>query len=253
MARAGLLPVPAAAGMALLDAAAGTASPLVIAAPLDLARLRGQGPALPPLLSALAPARTSTTPGIATALAAGTAPPAAPAAAQATGGLAARLAGQPAAEQAAMVRQLVLSQAATVLGMTGLETADATRSFRELGFDSLTAVELRNRLNTATGLRLPATLVFDYPTADTLAGYLMAESIGEHADYQLAVEQLDKLESAISAIAENDEGKFRILARLQAMMEDLRSGTTENMSAYHEIDNSTDDEIFDLIDKELED
>ena len=67
---------------------------------------------------------------------------------------------------------MVLSQAALVLGMTGPDAVHADRAFREMGLDSLTAVELRNALATATGLRLPATLVFDYPTPDALAAFV---------------------------------------------------------------------------------
>jgi len=90
-----------------------------------------------------------------------------------------RLAGLPATERAYSLTELVRATVAAVLGYTDLSSVESGRSFQEIGFDSLTALRLRNRLGAATGLRLPATLVFDYPTPAAVAELVHAELFGE--------------------------------------------------------------------------
>ena len=95
--------------------------------------------------------------------------------------LARRLAGRAAAEQARALTNMVRAEAAVILGYPSPEAVAANQPFKDLGFDSLTAVDLRNRLNAATGLQLPATLVYDYPTPAAAAEYLRAGLLGDPA------------------------------------------------------------------------
>ncbi|MFF1798292.1 beta-ketoacyl reductase, partial [Kitasatospora sp. NPDC058263] len=88
----------------------------------------------------------------------------------------------PEAEQGRILLKLVCGHAATVLGHSGAESIGPLQAFQEVGFDSLAAVNLRNSLHVATGLRLPATLIFDYPTPDALVGYLRAELLRDTGD-----------------------------------------------------------------------
>ncbi|MFJ9113881.1 type I polyketide synthase, partial [Streptomyces sp. NPDC102283] len=161
MARSGLLPLSNDDGMALFDASLTGHDAVLAATVIDTASLRRQSADPQPLLRGLAPAARRRT---------------AARAAQSGGSpLAQRLAGLTPGQRERTLIDLVRAQVADVLGHTDHEGIDADHAFKMLGFDSLTAVELRNRLNTATGLRLPATLIFDHPTPAALAAHLSAE------------------------------------------------------------------------------
>ncbi|MFF9011333.1 beta-ketoacyl synthase N-terminal-like domain-containing protein, partial [Streptomyces goshikiensis] len=157
-------------GLALFDAARRTDDALLVPLPLDLAALRAQARAgmVPDLLRGLVrvPARRAAGQG---ATADGSA-------------LRTRLAALPAEERETALLEMVRAEVTAVLGHASTDEVPADRAFKELGFDSLTSVELRNRLGAATGERLPATLVFDYPTPSALAAYLKTEVLGLSLD-----------------------------------------------------------------------
>jgi acyl carrier protein len=241
LARRGMAALTAADGLALLDLATRHDQPLLVPARLDLAALRAQaaraGPdALPRLLHGLAgPPATSTS------VQAGSSPPP----------LRQQLAGLAPADRDRLLTDLVRAHAAAILGHPSPQAVPPGQAFSELGFDSLTALELRNRLNTATGLQLPATLVFNYPTPAVLAHYLRVKTSDTEADYLHLLTELDKLESALASLTGHPGGKSRLAARLETIAKDLLTQDTDDAPASLELDQATDDEMFDFIDREL--
>jgi rifamycin polyketide synthase module 9/10 len=180
--RGGVLAISPAEGMDLFDAAVGAGRALLVPVKLDLRATRaGEVPYL--LRGLVRPGRQQ-----------------ARAASAGDGGLVRRLAGLAAAEQEALLLELVRVQVAIVLGHAGPEGVRAETAFKDAGFDSLTSVELRNRLREATGLKLPATLVFDYPNPLSLARYLRDELGDTVADAPVAATAAADLEEPIAIV-----------------------------------------------------
>ncbi|MEW9521744.1 SDR family NAD(P)-dependent oxidoreductase [Streptomyces tubercidicus] len=158
------------AALALFDRCLSQDRAVAVPVPLDIAAVRRSGPTVAPLLRALAgpPAKRTAAPAAGPGTSAGTS--AAPA-------LAALAALAP-EERHAQILDLVRTETAAVLGHSSADRIDTDRAFEDLGLDSLTSLELRNVLGSRTGLRLPATLVFDHPTPSAVAAHLMAELLG---------------------------------------------------------------------------
>jgi acyl carrier protein len=185
--RLGMVPLPVDRALELLDEAAALGEPLLAAADFDPPALRRQardGVLLPVLRELVRlPARRVVD----------------------TVSLAERLAGIPPEDWETVTIEIVREHAAAVLGHASAEAIEPDRPFRELGFDSLAAVELRNRLGALSVVPLPPTLVFDYPSATALARHLLAEQVpgGEHgaaaegatdAAEDEAIERIDEMD-----------------------------------------------------------
>ncbi|NKI45064.1 type I polyketide synthase [Streptomyces physcomitrii] len=180
--------------------------------------------------------------------AAGTTPP-----------LVARILGLPRQERGSALREHVRQAAALALGHGDAAGVDPGRSFRDLGFDSLTAVELRNTLTRDTGLRLSATVVFDHPSAADLARHLDAVLAGES---RTVATMLAELETSVSGIlsAEPDRDARELLgSRLRAMLARVEGAETEqeadgagSVSLSDRLDGASDEELFDFISRELD-
>jgi acyl transferase domain-containing protein len=169
--------------------------------------------------------------------------------------LAQRLAGVPDAEREGVVLELVCAEAATVLGHASARAIDPDRPFKELGFDSLTAVELRNRLVAATDVRLAVAVIFDLPTPAALSAHIAGamKSGGAQATPSASVE-LDRLEAALSSLSAENAERAAIMVRLQTLLDGWSDSDGEpgsSTSAY-DLDSASDEEMFELINSELE-
>ncbi|MBI0295131.1 SDR family NAD(P)-dependent oxidoreductase [Streptomyces sp. PRKS01-29] len=241
--RAGMVGLETEQGLALLDTALDSGLPTLAPIRLDLAAMRREAHAddLPPLFRSLVR---------------GAAPQAATAAV-APGGAA------PAEAFAAMSEEdrrqallkLVRDATATVLGHDTADAIHPAQNFRELGFDSLTAVELRNRLGAATGLRLPATLVFDHPTPTAvvrLLEELLVPAGAASADSLLT--GLDSLDAALTGGIADGERRTRIAARLRELLRKVDGPWQDadgDDTAEEDLASASDEELFRALDNEL--
>ncbi|HEX6352594.1 type I polyketide synthase [Actinophytocola sp.] len=232
MARSGVLGLSIAEGLALFDAALGMPEPALVPVRLDLSPLRNGTEDVPAMLRGLVgPARGVTRRRVDTDRA---------------DERWAKLVGLAPEERDRELRELVCATAAAVLGHDGAAAIDPERGFLELGFDSLTAIEFRNRLVAITGLRLPATLIFDHPSPSALAARLgTGLTPPDQLDSHLAA-----LESALAAADPDDAEHATIAARLRSLV----TGWSERRRTGDEadLDGVSAEELIHILDSELE-
>ncbi|MEU5145464.1 phosphopantetheine-binding protein, partial [Streptomyces sp. NPDC021139] len=245
LARNGVLPMSEEEGLALFDQAIATGEPVLVPASISTNQVRARlesGDAVSPLLQGLVKVRPRLR----------SAATAADSSDEVSAPLPQRLAAVPAEERLPVLLDFVREQAASILGLDGVEAVVPHRGLMDLGFDSLTAVELRNRLGRAAGLRLPTTLVFDHPTAQGIASFVLEElSLGEETGSGSPRALLDgvaSLEAALLSAEPDDTTREELAARLQSLLLGL---TDRGDAPIARIGEASDDEIFEFIDNEL--
>ncbi len=164
-----------------------------------------------------------------------------------------RLAALGADDQERLLLDLVRTHAADALGHRTADQVRATLAFRDLGFDSMASLTLRNRLGEATGLALPTTVVFDHATPAALATHLRAQLRPGGGQLTEVLAEVDRWEAAVEALAPDDEARGRVVARLRSLLWkwDRPDGTAADPGGDDALALATDEEIFDIVNKEL--
>ncbi|WP_239133237.1 acyl carrier protein [Paractinoplanes durhamensis] len=171
-----------------------------------------------------------------------------------------QLAGHAPAERERLLLDLVRTQVGEVLGHTGAGAVAPDKAFSDIGFDSLTALELRNRLNALTGKRLPSTLVFDHPTPAALAQFLAVQiDPGAAAGPSGYFEDIDRLAATLAKTPPNETDRERLRRRLESLARELRGDATPGAGGADDgaadptpnVESASNDEIFALIDREF--
>ncbi|HEX6354481.1 MAG TPA: beta-ketoacyl synthase N-terminal-like domain-containing protein [Actinophytocola sp.] len=233
--RGGVLGLGSEDGMDLFDAALASVQALLVPVKLDLREVRADAATggVPHLLRGLVRVGRQSV----------------RAASGEDGGLVRRLAGLTPANQEAVLLDLVRGQVAVVLGHAGGSAIRADAAFKDAGFDSLTSVELRNRLREATGLKLPATVVFDHPNPQALARHLRDElAVDEVSATDSVLAGLAGLEAAIEATAADVTARDRITVRLRELLQAAETAGSDPGDD-EDLDTASDEELFALVDR----
>lgn len=240
MRRIGLPALTTEDGLAAFDAALSDTEPVVVAAKIDSAAVRARADGIPPLLRALVRGPVQVAPTVSK-----------------SAGWQERLAPLSAVDRDRVVLDVVSGAVASVLGHDDASVVAPDRALQDVGLDSLAAVELRNVLSATTGLTLPATLVFDWPTPGDIAGFLVSELVPAPADPTRALlDEVDRLGSVLSEAEVTEDSRTRVMARLEALLRSWRDNDDSHAPRSPEANTAdlscaTDDELFARLDNEL--